>query len=439
MNQEYRSLYDREHEHSSCGVGFITDKSGEQTHDLLALAHQALCTIPHRGGMNAEGIGDGAGVNIDLSVNFYQVLLSQSQLSKGDFGVANFFFPFDPLEFDTAIQLIDRTLAKYDLSIALWREVPVSNKAINQASQKVQQAIQQTVFLNDRDGRTPEVFELDINLALSELESIGFTDDKLNGFYPLSMSSKTQVYKGRLNSWEVVPYFKDLSHSDHQITTLFFHTRFSTNTAPATMMAQPFRRMAHNGELNTDKKNRLSEDAIARQQHKKVIFPKGQSDSARLDQTLARRVVEDELDIVTAVLAMMPPAWENDDNLSSEVKAMLEYFSLSEEKNDGPAALIFSDGVKVGARLDRLGLRPLRTVETERYLAVMSEAGQIDFPADQVTRFGRIQAGGMIYFDHATGQSYETKEVLETLAKERNYTALLESARITLDDLEPSN
>ncbi|MGB1320297.1 MAG: glutamate synthase-related protein [Vibrio gallaecicus] len=438
MNQEYRSLYDREHEHSSCGVGFITDKSGEQTHDLLALAHQALCTIPHRGGMNAEGIGDGAGVNIDLSVNFYQVLLSQDQLSKGDFGVANFFFPFDQLEFDAAKQLIERTLAKFDLAIALWREVPVSNKAINQASQKVQQAIQQTVFINDREGRSPEAFELDINLALSELESIGFTDDKLNGFYPLSMSSKTQVYKGRLNSWEVVPYFKDLSHSDHQITTLFFHTRFSTNTAPATMMAQPFRRMAHNGELNTDKKNRLSEDAIARQQHKKVIFPKGQSDSARLDQTLARRVVEDELDIVTAVLAMMPPAWENDENLSSEVKAMLEYFSLSEEKNDGPAALIFSDGVKVGARLDRLGLRPLRTVETERYLAVMSEAGQIDFPADQVTRFGRIQAGGMIYFDHATGQSYETKEVLETLAKERNYTALLESARITLDDLEPS-
>lgn len=253
------------------------------------------------------------------------------------------------------------------------------------------------------------------------------------------MSSKTQVYKGRLNSWEVVPYFDDLSDKEHHITTLFFHTRFSTNTAPATMMAQPFRRMAHNGELNTDKKNRLSEDAIARQQKKHVIFPKGQSDSARLDQTLARRVVEDDLDIVTAVLAMMPPAWENDERLSPEVLAMLEYFSLSEEKNDGPAALIFSDGQKVGARLDRLGLRPLRSVETERYLAVMSEAGQIDFPSQEIVRFGRIQAGGMIYFDHATGRSYETNEILETLAKQRNYKALLESARITLAELESSH
>ncbi len=439
MNQEFRSLYDREHEHSSCGVGFITDKSGEQNHQMLTLAHQALCTIPHRGGMNAEGIGDGAGVNIDLSVNFYRTLLDQPNLQHGEFGVANFFFPFDAEQFETAKTLIETTLSKYHLSLQLWRIAPVNNDAINQASQLVQQQIHQAVFTNKIGQRSTEQFEQDINLALGELESQGFTDDALQGFYPLSMSSKTQVYKGRLNSWEVVPYFADLTNPDHQITTLFFHTRFSTNTAPATMMAQPFRRMAHNGELNTDKKNRLSEDAIARQQHKKVIFPKGQSDSARLDQTLARRVVEDEMDIVTAVLAMMPPAWENDENLSPEVLAMLEYFSLSEEKNDGPAALIFSDGQKVGARLDRLGLRPLRLVETDRHLAVMSEAGQIDFPADDVIRLGRIQAGGMIYFDHATGKSYETKEVLETLAKERNYTALLESARITLNDLDEFN
>ncbi|GLQ76171.1 glutamate synthase-related protein [Vibrio penaeicida] len=437
MNQESRSLYDREHEHSSCGVGFITDKTGEQTHQLLTLAHEALCTIPHRGGMNAEGIGDGAGVNIDLSVNFYRFLLNEPTLEKGEFGVANFFFPFDSAQFESAKSLILETLYKYSLKVELWREVPVNPEAVNEASQKVQQTIQQVVFLRGDNQPDAQSFEDQINAALSELESIGFTDSEFEGFYPLSMSSRTQVYKGRLNSGEVVPYFADLTHPEHHVTTLFFHTRFSTNTAPATMMAQPFRRMAHNGELNTDKKNRLSEDAIARQQHKKVIFPKGQSDSARLDQTLARRVVEDRMDIVTAVLAMMPPAWENDESISQEVRDMLEYFSLSEEKNDGPAALIFSDGEKVGARLDRLGLRPLRSVETNRYLAVMSESGQIDFPPEDVIRYGRIQAGGMIYFDHSTGNSYETKEILETLAKERNYSALLESARITLNDIEP--
>ncbi|WP_087019274.1 glutamate synthase-related protein [Thaumasiovibrio subtropicus] len=437
MNQNYRSLYDREHEHSSCGVGFITDKTGEQTHELLQLSHEALCTIPHRGGMNAEGIGDGAGVNIDLSVNFYRFLTAKPTLEKGDFGVANFFFPFDASQTDKTKQLIESTFAAFKFEIDQWREVPVNLDAVNEASQQAQQTIHQVVFLRGDAYADAVQFENAINLALSELESTGFTDGDLEGFYPLSMSSKTQVYKGRLNSGEVVPFFADLSHPEHKVTTLFFHTRFSTNTAPATMMAQPFRRMAHNGELNTDKKNRLSEDAIARQQHKKVIFPKGQSDSARLDQTLARRVVEDEMDIVTAVLAMMPPAWENDPSMSDDVRAMLEYFSLSEEKNDGPAALIFSDGQKVGARLDRLGLRPLRSVETERYLAVMSESGQIDFPPESVTRYGRIQAGGMIYFDHATGRSYETNEILETLAKARDYKGLLASARITLDDIEP--
>jgi len=191
------------------------------------------------------------------------------------------------------------------------------------------------------------------------------------------------------------------------------------------MMAQPFRYMAHNGELNTDKKNRLSENAIARQHNKNIAFPCGQSDSGRLDQTLTRRINEDHLDIVTAVLAMMPPAWENDTTLTPEVRAMFEYFSLYEEKNDGPAALIFNDGIRVGARLDRLGLRPLRSVETGEYLAVMSEAGQIDFPPKEILKRGRIEAGGMLYFDHSTGEAYNSHQVMERLAKEKDYQALL--------------
>ncbi|MCK5189348.1 MAG: glutamate synthase large subunit, partial [Methylococcales bacterium] len=238
------------------------------------------------------------------------------------------------------------------------------------------------------------------------------------------------------NSFEVIPYFTDLYDVDHKISTLFFHTRFSTNTAPATMMAQPFRYIAHNGELNTDKKNRLSENAIAQQNNNEIVFPPGQSDSGRLDQTLTRRINEDGLDIVTAILAMMPPAWENDTALSDDVRAMLEYFSLYEEKNDGPAAIIFNDGIRVGARLDRLGLRPLRTVETKEYLAVMSEAGQIDFPAKDILKRGRIEAGGMLYFDHSTGEAYNSHQVMERLAKEKDYRALLEQSAIHITDLE---
>lgn len=430
-----RNLFDKNLEYSSCGVGFITNKHSVQTHTLLEHAHQALCEIPHRGGFSAEGIGDGAGVNIDLSVNFFRHLTGNSSLTLGEFGVANFFYPRDPSQHEEAEKIIREVLATYDLDILLWRDVAVDYSALNEKSAAKQLKIHQLVFARPANINNQADFEKHLYDAVQAIEAPAFDRPELEGFYPLSMSSRTQVYKGRLNSWEVIPYFKDLSHPEHHIHTLFFHTRFSTNTAPNAMFAQPFRHMAHNGELNTDRKNRLSEQAIASSHNKRIVFPKGQSDSARLDQTMSRRLLEDNLPIDTAALVMMPPAWENDGRIQGNVRDMLEYFSLYEEKNDGPAALIFSDGTKVGARLDRLGLRPLRSVETEDYLAVMSEAGQIDFPADEVIRRGRIEAGGMIVFDHTTKKIEYTNDVLARLADEADYSKLLDNAHIDIDTL----
>ncbi len=430
-------LYDPEKHTDACGVGFITVKSGKQTHDLMLKGHEALCVVPHRGGMNSEGIGDGAGCCVDLSEKYFGRILGKPQLKRGEFGVANFFFPADDSQHDRTVKLVEDILAKHKLPLWMWREVEVDESAVNEASAKAQLAIHQVIFgrpegLGDED---PMAFEVEINEALEDLEEVAYSDEALSGFFPCSMSSRTVVYKGRLNSGELVPYFKDLSDADHEISVFTFHTRFSTNTEPATFMAQPFRRLCHNGELNTDKKNRLSEDAIAKQKNRKVIFPKGQSDSARLDQTLTRRVIEDRLDIVEAVLAMMPPAWENDPTVTPEVRAMFEYLSLYEEKNDGPAALVFCDGIKVGARLDRLGLRPLRSIETDEYLAVTSEAGQIEFDPERVIRRGRIESGGMIYFDHGTGKVWTNEEVLKFMAAQKDYAAMLKERLIRLEDL----
>lgn len=430
-----RYLFDKNNEHSSCGVGFITNKNSLQTHELLSHAHQALCMIPHRGGMSAQGIGDGAGVNIDISLEFFRKVTGDETLQLGKFAVANFFYPADKSQHCTAEQVIKDVLDKHQFSIVMWRDLPVDLTVLNKASQEAQFSIKQLVFNCPVHIKDQKEFEQRIHEALLAIENPAYTKPELYGLYPMSMSSRTQVLKGRLNSWEVLPYFKDLMDIDHKIHTLFFHTRFSTNTAPNPMFAQPFHRMAHNGELNTDRKNRLSEDAIARFKKKKVIFPQGQSDSARLDQTLARRICEDELEIDFAVLAMMPPAWENDQSLTQPVSNMLEYFSLYEEKNDGPAALIFGDGIKVGARLDRLGLRPLRTVETKDYLAVMSEAGQIDFPAQDIIRRGRIEAGGMIVFDHSIKKALYTNELLDLLSQQKDYPQLLQQARIELAEL----
>ncbi|MCK5898827.1 MAG: glutamate synthase large subunit, partial [Methylococcales bacterium] len=434
-----KMLYNAELSQDSCGVGFITRKQGQQTHDVLLKAHEALCTIPHRGGMSAEGIGDGAGVNIDLSLKFFRKVTKNNTLELGQFGVANFFFPEDHDHYDSEARvLVEKYLKKHKFLNIDWRNVPVDFKVINPAAVKAQLPIKQVVFTRPESLKTAShaAFESLIQSVLLEIEAEGFTNENLQGFYPLSMSSRTQVYKARLNSNEVIPYFIDLYDVDHEISTLFFHTRFSTNTEPATMMAQPFRYMSHNGELNTDKKSRLNEKAIASHHNKAIVFPKGQSDSGRLDQTLTRRINEDGLDIVTAILAMMPPAWENDRSLSEGVRAMLEYFSLYEEKNDGPAAIIFNDGIRVGARLDRLGLRPLRTIETEDYLVVMSEAGQIDFPPEAVLKRGRIEAGGMLYFDHETQQAYDSHQVMEKLAQEQDYKKLLEDSCVHLSELD---
>ena len=210
-----RKLYDANLDYSSCGVGFITHKKSKQTHDILKLADEALCKIPHRGGMSSEGIGDGAGVNIDISVNFYKHLTGNKKLEYGNFGVANFFYPIDGSQKSRAEDIIKTTLEKHNLALILWRDVEVNPEVVNEASRKAQLPIVQVVFTRPKDVKNQVDFEFVINDALQEIERPAFTIPELKGFYPLSMSSYTQVYKGRLVSGEVFPYFKDLKNPEH--------------------------------------------------------------------------------------------------------------------------------------------------------------------------------------------------------------------------------
>ncbi|MEM9590489.1 MAG: glutamate synthase-related protein [Pseudomonadota bacterium] len=434
---EQYGLYDPHDEHSHCGVGFLTRKDSVQTHELMLLGHEALCAVPHRGGMSSEGVGDGAGISVDLSLKFFSKIVGRS-LQAGRFGVGNFFLPDDPTEQAHAFAIVEEALLSRGVDLLAVRDIPVNRDAIRPAAIKHQLPVRQWVFAAPDECDT-RAFDILIHHALLAIEAEAYTAPELQGLYPISLSSRTQVLKGRLNANEIVPYFCDFSDPDHAVHTLYFHTRFSTNTDPHTMMAQPFRLMAHNGELNTDKKNRLSEAAVARARNSAIISPKGQSDSCRLDQTLQSRIYDDGLDLVTAVVSMMPPAWENDASMPRPVRDMLAYFSLYEEKNDGPAALVFGDGRIVGARLDRLGLRPLRSVETDDYIAVMSEAGQIRFPPETVTCRGRIEAGGMLYYDHDRKRCFDTKSTLERLAKEKDYSALLDQSCVHVDSLPDAN
>ncbi|MCY1696348.1 glutamate synthase-related protein [Curtobacterium sp. SL109] len=438
VNPSPFGLYDPARESSACGVGFITRLDGTPSHDVIRKGDEALCAIPHRGGKSSEGVGDGAGVSIDLSVEFFSALTGEP-LRAGHFGVANCFVPTDPTERAAAERTVADAVTTEGFELLLVRDVPVDHTVARPEAEQYQLPIVQWVF------RAPEAWsraEVDAaaNRALLAIEAVSYgqaAEQHLEhaALSPLSLSARTQVLKGRLNSGEVIGYFTDLRDPRHSVRTLYFHTRFSTNTEPHPTMAQPFRLMAHNGELNTDRKNRLSDEALARARTRSIVRPPGQSDSSRLDQTLQSRVFDDGLEIVEAVVTLMPPAWENDRTLTPDVRAMLEYFSLYEEKNDGPAAVIFSDGDVVGARLDRLGLRPLRTVQTSEYLMVSSESGQVTFPDDEVVHRGRIEAGGMLVVDHRTGSLMRTGEVLSMLAARRDYETLLDAARVNLDDL----
>ncbi|ROZ88911.1 glutamate synthase-related protein [Gordonia sp. OPL2] len=429
-------LWDPSDEKSSCGVGFITRKDGVQKHSVISKAREALCSVPHRGGMSALGVGDGGGVSMDLSLRFFRKITGRPDLRLGRFCVGNFFLPTGPDAAARAARLIERTMAGRGFDVLTVRDVPVDTDALRPAAISFQLPIRQWVFSAPEPCPEPAALDHAVQQALLHIEATAFTKPELAGLYPLSLSARTQVLKGRLSSPEVIDYFTDLGDPDHAVHTLYFHTRFSTNTDPHPTMAQPFRFLAHNGELNTDKKNRIAQVTAATAQHKSIVRPPGQSDSCRLDQTVAARVIEDRVDLVTAIVSMMPPAWENDSSLSEPVRAMFEYFSLVEEKNDGPAAVVFGDGTVIGARLDRLGLRPLRTVETTDYLCVFSEAGQIAFPPETVIARGRVSAGGMIYYDHREHRTYTTLDAYEKLAAAKDYRALLAAAKIDLADVE---
>ncbi|MFD3583159.1 hypothetical protein [Streptomyces sp. NPDC058683] len=230
--------------------------------------------------------------------------------------------PIDVVRRDRALDLVGRSIAEQGFEILLVRDVPVDHTAARPAAERYQLSVVQWVF------RAPESWErADVDAAahraLLAIEAVAYADDTYAGLYPLSLSARTQVLKGRLNSGEVIGYFGDLRDPRHSVRTLYFHTRFSTNTEPHPTMAQPFRLMAHNGELNTDRKNRLSDEALARARTRSIVRPPGQSDSSRLDQTLQSRVFDDGLDLVEAVVSLMPPAWENDRTLPDAFRDML--------------------------------------------------------------------------------------------------------------------
>ncbi|WP_307783106.1 hypothetical protein [Streptomyces sp. MBT53] len=251
MNHSTFGLYDPARDHSDCGVGFLTRLDGTPCRDVIRKGDEALRAIPHRGGKSAEGVGDGAGVSVDLSVEFFGALTGEP-LRTGHFGVANCFVPKDTSRRAAAVALVARSITDQGFELLLVRDVPVDHSVARPAAEPHQLPLVQWVFRAPEDWARTAV-DAAAHRALLAIEAVAYADDTYAGLYPLSLSARTQVLKGRLNSGEVIGYFSDLNDPRHSVRSLYFHTRFSTNTEPHPTMAQPFRLMAHNGELNTDR------------------------------------------------------------------------------------------------------------------------------------------------------------------------------------------
>jgi len=405
-------LHDFSQEHDACGVGFIARTDGARTHDVLKYALTALKGLAHRGAIDADSsTGDGAGVMTQLPYELLRAHLESARASAvprdRDLAVGMLFLPRgDDLVQAQIKKIVIEAVKEEGLGFVAWRDVPVDVTTLGRKAADTRPAIIQAIVARVDDS-TDDEFERHCYLAQKVAEH-RCAAARLDGFYACSFSSRTIVYKGLLNAPEVRRFFPDLRDPRFQTAFTIFHQRYSTNTFPTWHLAQPFRLLAHNGEINTIRGNRVRMTARERAMAGGVWGPRfsdlhpiiqpGMSDSASFDNVLQLLTLGGR-SALHSMMMMAPLAWEQNPRLSEEARGFFKYHSLLLEPWDGPAALVFSDGRVVAATLDRNGLRPARyKIYDDGYIILASEHGLVDLPG-QVVSTGRLAPGRMIAVD----------------------------------------
>src|SRR5690349_8482875 len=394
-------------DHDACGTGFIARLGSPPSYDIVQFSLAALERLTHRGGVDADGAsGDGAGLLTSLPQRFFRERAKElkSELPE-HFGVGFAFLPASAdVEFRAAM---DIAADSEQLKVTGWRRVPVNVNALGRKALETMPEIWQFFVAPLHPPKGADEFEKRLWLLRKRAESL-----LPERCYLCSLSSQTVVYKGLLTPWQFPQFYEDLRDPSFAVTFAVFHQRYSTNTQPSWHLAQPFRYVAHNGEINTIVSNRRWLRAKERQiRNDLAVGPwfnaleQNVSDSASFDNGFEVKLLQG-FSPEEAMLAMAPPAFENDPLLSRDVRAALSALSLHSEPWDGPAALIFSDGQVVGAKLDRNGLRPLRYTVTHDGLVVAgSETGLVDFEESRIAERQRLGPGEMIVANPATGRS----------------------------------
>ncbi|AKH43140.1 glutamate synthase (NADPH/NADH) large chain [Altererythrobacter atlanticus] len=451
-----QGLYDSRNEHDSCGVGFVAHIKNEKSHAIVSQALEILANIDHRGAVGADPLlGDGAGILMQIPDPLYRKWADSEGLNlpaPGDYAVAMCFLPQHEEARDFIVAQFEKFIAKEGQRLIGWRDVPTTNDGLGKAVLESMPVIRQCFIAKGENCADQDAFERKLIVIrkqtqnpLKELaEKHGMP--QLTKLYMPSFSSRTVVYKGLLLANQVGSFYDDLRDPDCVSAIGLVHQRFSTNTFPSWRLAQPFRLIAHNGEINTVRGNvnwmnarrRTMESALLGADLDKLwpIVPHGQSDTACLDNALELLLLGG-YSLAHAMMMLIPEAWARDPLIDPARKAFYEYHAALMEPWDGPAAVAFTDGRQIAATLDRNGLRPARfCVTKDDVVCLASESGVLPFKEQEITRKWRLQPGRMLLIDLEEGRIVEDEELKAELANAEPYSEWLEKAQYKLKDLE---
>jgi glutamate synthase (NADPH/NADH) large chain len=445
-----QGLYDPRNEHDACGIGFVVNIQGVQSHDIIVKGLQILINLAHRGACGCDPeTGDGAGILIQIPHKFFArecATLGFALPQVGEYGVGMVFLPVEPSHRLLAEGILERIAREEGLTVLGWRDTPVKVDAIGRIARASQPYIEQ-IFIGGAPGMSTDELERKLYIVRKRAEAeIAASDlpDK-SFFYIPSLSARTIIYKGLLLANQISEFYKELSDPDAVSALCLVHQRFSTNTFPSWPLAHPYRYLCHNGEINTVRGNvnwmhareKVLSSELFGADFKKtmpVIAPGG-SDSASLDNAVELLTLSGRS--LPHVMAMLiPEAWDADSTMRPEKKAFYEYHASLMEPWDGPAAIAFTDGRSIGATLDRNGLRPARYLVTHDGLVILgSEAGVLPVEPEEVKFKGRLQPGRMLLVDTEEGRIIPDEELKERLWSRQPYGQWLKEHQITLDSL----
>ena len=444
-------MYDPANEHDACGVGFIVHIKGTPGHAIVSQGLQILKNLSHRGATGADPLqGDGAGILIQIPDAFLRRACGRQGLTlpaPGQYGVGMVFLPKEPASRMACEQEIERAIAGEGQQLLGWRDVPTDNAGLSERTKDVEPVIRQVFIARGSNRLDQDALERKLYIIRKKsghaIQALKLRHGK--EFYVPSMSTRTVVYKGMLLAHQVGEYYQDLRDPAMATALAMVHQRFSTNTFPTWDLAHPFRLVCHNGEINTLRGNvnwiRARQQAIASTvlgDDLDKIWPliyDGQSDSASFDNCL-ELLLMGGYSLAHAMMLMIPEAWAGNPLMDEDRRAFYEYHAALMEPWDGPAAMAFTDGQRIGATLDRNGLRPARYIVTDDDFVIMaSEVGVLDIPERKIVRKWRLQPGKMLLVDTEQGRIIDDDELKRTLATAKPYRAWIDRTRVSLEDL----